>query len=161
MPTFKNPLPENIEYQVENMNTFLDADFKRTKKQYDIFDAIDNNKKLLLECKHRTINYARFPDTIIGVNKYIEAKKKYPDYDFYATFLFTDGMYCYKFDNNKTIEEQGIFTTTKKYNKYLTSGYVKEHMNIPINLLKFVCKNTDHMIQQYGELPKGRCLIKI
>ena len=157
-PPFFNPLPEKTDIQITQMNEYLAISLSRTHNKYDEFDAIDREKRVLLECKHRTNTHDAYPDTIIGVNKYLASRKNYPDWDFYASFLFADGMYYYKFDNTKTLEEQGIFTSTKKYNTMITTGYVKEHLNIPITLLK---KVGGDIPATPLPIPKGVCLINL
>lgn len=168
MTTFKNKLPEESEIQINDMNTYLGISLTRTQERYNEFDAKDVKAKVLLECKHRTNNHNTYPDTIIGINKYLASKKKYPDWDFYVSFLFNDGLYYYKFDNNKTLEEQDITQTDKQYNKYITAGYVKKHINIPINkLTKVFQKNQPKPIVRTNLRRKtnnpfqaGVCLIK-
>ena len=157
-PRFFNTLPEKTDIQIKQMNEYLGTSLLHTTNTYDEFDAIDTEKRVLLECKHRTNTHDAYPDTIIGVNKYLASRKKYPDWDFYASFLFADGMYYYKFDNTKTLEEQGIFTSTKKYNTMITNGYVKEHLNIPITLLK---KVGGDIPADPLPIPKGVCLIEL
>ena len=136
--------------------TYLETRLSEIKSSEDPDDAIDREKQVLLECKHRTNTHDEYPDTIIGVNKYLASREKYPDWDFYASFLFADGMYYYKFDNTKTLEEQGIFTSTRQYNKMITNGYVKEHLNIPITKLTRVGKISSPLA-----IPKGVCLINL
>ena len=157
-PRFFNTLPEKTDIQLKQMNEYLGTSLLHTTNTYDEFDAIDKEKRVLLECKHRTNTHDAYPDTIIGVNKYLASRKNYPDWDFYASFLFADGMYYYKFDNTKTLEEQGIFTSTKKYNTMITNGFVKEHLNIPITLLK---KVGGDIPADPSLMPKGVCLIEL
>lgn len=130
-----NSLPERTDIQIKEMNQYLGLSLTKTTDRFNVIDAMDYKSHSILECKHRTNNLNTYPDTIIGVNKYLASRENYPDWDFYASFLFNDGMYYYKFNNKLSLEEQGIFTTTKKYNKHITNGFVKEHMNIPIELL--------------------------
>jgi hypothetical protein len=136
-PKFFNTTPEKTKQQIEAINKHLNFNFKRTTSQFDRLDAVDVDKKAVLECKRRTCLASSHPDTLIGINKYNCWKKKYPNYDFYATFLFEDGLYYYKFDKDKSIEEQNLFTTKNKkdkdYNEH--TNYEKEHINIPIQLL--------------------------
>ena len=157
--TFFNSLPQKTDIQIKEMNEYLGISLSHTNNKYDEFDAIDREKQVLLECKHRTNTHDEYPDTIIGVNKYLASREKYPDWDFYASFLFADGMYYYKFDNTKTLEEQGIFTSTRQYNKMITNGFVKEHLNIPITLLKKV--GGGEFPAYPRAMPKGVCLINL
>jgi len=159
--TFFNSLPQKTDIQIKEMNEYLGISLSHTNNKYDEFDAIDREKQVLLECKHRTNTHDEYPDTIIGVNKYLASREKYPDWDFYASFLFADGMYYYKFDNTKTLEEQGIFTSTRQYNKMITNGYVKEHLNIPITKLTRVGKIGGDIPADPLPIPKGVCLITL
>jgi len=132
---FFNTLPEQTETQITSMNEYLGISLKRTTYAYNKFDAIDTENKTLLECKHRTVYHNTYDTTIIGLNKYSVYLAQYPDWDFYVSFLFRDGLYIYQFDKTKTLDEQGLYTSTKKYNKMITNGFVKEHINIPITKL--------------------------
>ena len=138
MPKFFNNTPENIHQQIDAINKHLNFDFERTNDKYDLFDAIDISNNARLECKHRTCYANTYPDTLIGKNKYDYWKKYFPDCEFYVTFLFQDGLYYFKFDKEKTIQEQRLFTTRnnkdKVYNKH--ANFDKEHINIPVHLLR-------------------------
>ena len=151
---FFNTLPEKTETQIKDMNDYLGINLKRTTQMYDKFDAIDSKNKKLLECKHRSVKHNNYNSTIIGLNKYLLFREKYTDWDFYASFLFTDGLYYYKFDNTKTLEEQGLFTSNKQYNTKITNGFVKEHINIPIKKLIRIADG-----EEEGDLETTGCLI--
>jgi len=134
---FFNTTPENTSQQIEAINYHLKLDFKRTTDQYNRFDAIDIFNNARLECKNRNCIASAYPDTLIGKNKYDCWKEYYKDCDFYVTFMFQDGLYYFKFDKDKTLQEQDLFTTKnridKVYNKH--ANFDKEHINIPVHLL--------------------------
>ena len=153
-----NATPEEAEKQIEALNKQLSLDFKRTSGVYDVFDAIDETNNSVMECKRRTCCSTSYDDTLIGLNKYDCWKKKYSTYDFYATFMFQDGLYYFKFDNNQTLEEQGLYTTKNHkdaiYNNQ--TNYEKEHINIPTERL-IPLSNSTKIIPR---LKKGVCYLR-
>ena len=154
---FFNATPEEAEKQIEALNKQLSLDFKRTSGVYDIFDAIDETNNSVMECKRRTCCATSWDDTIIGLNKYECWKNKYSTYNFYATFMFEDGLYYFKFDNHKSLEEQGLYTTRNhidvNYNNH--TDYEKEHINIPTEMLMPLGNSTKII----PRLKKGVCYL--
>ena len=81
-------------------NKLYNADLKKTTYKYDYFDLIDNNNKIIIEVKHRSILSNQYPTTIIGYNKYIkgiEYRKK--GYRVFYFFKYADGVFYYEYTN--------------------------------------------------------------
>jgi len=70
------------------------------------FDFITDNT--YFELKSRRCNHNTYPDTMIGYNKILYAKK-YPDKNYIFLFKFNDGLYKHHYDPQKeyTIKQGG------------------------------------------------------
>jgi len=112
--------------QEQKVHPHLKEFFKReiiaTTGQYDKYDFYD--EKTNYELKSRTNTYAKYPDTMITMNKCCNCDK---DKDLILLFNFTDGLYYIQFDEEKF----------KPYRRQMFSRAdreddEKEHIYIPI-----------------------------
>ena len=82
------------------MEHTLNRPIKKYKDQYAELDFRDG--KNLLELKGRGISHNQFPSTIFGYNKLLKARKKYNQgYSIFFYFLFTDGLYRWKYKEDE------------------------------------------------------------
>ena len=106
---------------------FNDETLTHTKKKCDIFDFVSVNK--FIEIKKRNFDYSKYPDTMIGLNK-INYAKENPDKEFYFVFVFNDGLYYWKYNNEDKLNYRKGGRFDRGYNE------IKDYCYIPINLLK-------------------------
>ena len=117
-----------LQYEVQLL-PFLQVFFNdKTIMQLDRFNTFDyQGKNKFIELKTRKCSVKTYPTTMIGVNK-IEAAKSLND-DVYFIFQFTDGVYCWKYDNKiQLIKKQGG-RTDRGYNE------IKQYFFISTDLL--------------------------
>lgn len=109
-------------------NLFL-LELKRTKK-FSIFDLRDEKNKYFIEVKKRNNLHNKYPETIIGVNKFIKAKEYFnKGYSIYFCFEFLDGIYYYKYINEELIIKKGKFDSRN-------NNIIKDHVFIDIKKLQ-------------------------
>lgn len=107
---YTNLLKKDIEFGKNNesklkskIETFFKCNLHHTNKN-NIFDFIDNDKKILIELKTRKNTKMKYPTTMIGYNKIVESINKIKNgWTIYYIFNFTDKLTYYKFekDNSK------------------------------------------------------------
>ena len=92
-------------FGIECENLFLNNSYglKKIKNKNDTFDFINKKNKILIELKSRKYNFnSTLKDWQIGINKINEAKKYYNmGYTIYFYNLFYDGLYYWKYKQNK------------------------------------------------------------
>ena len=81
-------------------NFFNDDTLVRDIDRYAIFDYT-NNKDLLIELKTRNCEYEKYETTMINVIKINKSKKLSKTHNIYFLFLFTNGLYYWKYDVNE------------------------------------------------------------
>jgi hypothetical protein len=107
---YTNLLKKDIEFGKNNesklkskIETFFKCNLLHTNKN-NVFDFIDNDKKILIELKTRKNTKLKYPTTMIGYNKIVESIEKIKNgWTIYYIFSFTDKLTYYKFekDNNE------------------------------------------------------------
>ena len=120
---------------VSKVKEILDAkystDFKRTK-DFSIFDLRDEKIKMFAEVKKRNNTKDKYPTTMVGENKFLKAKEYYDKgYTILFCFEFTDGLYYYKYCDEKLEVKIGgrrdrdrpefknyVYIDVKKLNKF-------------------------------------------
>jgi hypothetical protein len=112
--------------QEKKVHPYLKEFFKRdiiaTTGQYDKYDFYDETANY--ELKSRTNAYAKYPDTMITMNKCCNCDK---DKDLYLLFNFTDGLYYIQFD-----EEKFAPYRREMFSRADRTDDEKEHIFIPI-----------------------------
>lgn len=103
--------------------------YKRYDKTTELFDFTDGLN--VCELKSRNNVYSKYPTTIFGKNK-IENLNPNKIYWFY--FLFKDGLYRWKFD-----QDQYIVQTNGRCDR--GKAEYKPHCNVDIKHLKLVTKD--------------------
>ena len=106
--------------------------FKEDKKGWRVLDYLNPSKKIAVELKSRNNTMRKYPDTIIGYNKYDTARKyMLRGWKVYFFFKFTDGLYFWEVKNllpfDITKEDRGTYA--RGFREY------KPHLCIPINYL--------------------------
>jgi len=94
---------------------FLKTDYPDIQKTepsshpYDFVTTVDN-QVTYFELKTRRCNSFTYPDTMIGYNKILYAKK-YPDKNYVFLFKFCDGLFKHHFNPNKeyTVRKGGRY----------------------------------------------------
>lgn len=107
---------------------FQDNTLLPSKSRTALFDY--EGEKICVELKTRRNVYNKYPTTMIGVNKLLYCKDK--DKEFYFCFLFTDGLYYWKYDVNdleKLTYSKGGRSDRGRYE-------IKDYAYIPIEMLK-------------------------
>ena len=107
---YTNLLKKDLQYgesKEDDIKSKLESYFKcnleKTSK-LNLFDYVDNDKKILIELKSRRNDKMKYPTTMIGYNKIIESINKIKEgWTIYYIFNFTDKLTYYKFekDNSK------------------------------------------------------------
>jgi len=98
-------------YSVDKVKEIFESKFSisliRTK-EFSIFDLRSNKTKTIVEVKKRNNTKNKYPTTMIGENKFIKAKDYYDrGYDIYFCFYFTDGLFYYKYCDEKLEIKKG------------------------------------------------------
>ena len=107
---YTNLLKKDLQYgegKEDDIKSKLESYFKcnleKTSK-LNLFDYVDNDKKILIELKSRRNTKMKYPTTMIGYNKIVESINKIKEgWTIYYIFNFTDKLTYYKFekDNSK------------------------------------------------------------
>ena len=83
--------------------------------KYHEFDLKDSENKVVVEVKKRGLEHDTLNSTIMGYNKLIKAKQYIKrGYTVYFAFLFTDGLYYYKYDGRDYPKRQWARTDRGK-----------------------------------------------
>jgi hypothetical protein len=103
--------------------------------RYDVFDYINEEKKILIELKSRRNSLNQFPTTMIGLNKFEEGyKKRLENYTIYFVFNFSDYLGYYKLKGltevNFDIRDGGRRDRGK--------DEIKKYVFIPVNELLII-----------------------
>lgn len=101
---------------------FFNRDIQQTEGQYAKYDFVDETTNY--EQKTRTNAYAKYPDTMITMNKCCKCDE---GKDLILLFKYTDGIYYIKYDPEK-------FATyrTEMFSRAGLEWDEKEHIYIPI-----------------------------
>lgn len=123
MPVLNTPFADSI---VEKVRVAFNDKFHLNLEQtpeFSTFDLKDKENKVAVEIKQRNIPHNRYNEAIIGWNKYIKARQ-YIDRQYTPIFVwhYNDGIYCYKYDNEKYIKKN--------------NGYGSDIIYIPIDKLE-------------------------
>jgi hypothetical protein len=115
------------------MEDTLNRPIKKYKDQYAELDFRDGRN--LLELKGRGITHNQFPTTIFGYNKLLKARRKSNQgYHIYFYFLFTDGLYRWKYKD----DENDIVCISPVRRVDRGRIEVKEHAFLNIKDLEFI-----------------------
>tara|TARA_R110002124_G_scaffold286584_1_gene467924 strand:+ start:229 stop:639 length:411 start_codon:yes stop_codon:yes gene_type:complete len=113
---------------ISYLNKFTLNKYKKSNYSFCYYDF--ENSKYICELKSRRNNYKQYPTTMVSKSKIDKSIKNKKIIKFY--FLFTDGLYSYKYNQNDELEfNRGGRNDRNKleYNDYCF---------IPIELLKFI-----------------------
>jgi len=104
---------------------------KQTREKFNRWDYIDEEKKIKIELKSRTIKSNKYGSTILGRNKILEG---YMDMDKGYTILYlfnyTDGLFYYKLD--KKDEDFKIAFFNDKLHSFIPNKLLKKFNEINI-----------------------------
>ena len=83
------------------LGKYLNVYWSQSKDRYDLLDRHDWDKKIHLEIKSRRVRMNQYNSTMVGMNKINYARLLYEaGHTIYFVFVFTDGAYYWKFNNN-------------------------------------------------------------
>lgn len=98
MPIFEYDDSDSIALVKTEFDTRYNCNLQLTPKFHE-FDLKDSTNKIVIEVKKRSLSHNTLSSTIMGYNKLIKAKQYIKrGYIVYFAFLFTDGLYYYKYD---------------------------------------------------------------
>jgi len=116
---------------------YMEQELNRPIKQYkDRYAELDfRDQKNLLELKGRFIKYKSFKTTMVGYNKILKSRRKARQgYTIYFYFLFTDGLYQWKYNEDEIV----CVTPVSRRDRGICE--IKDHAFINIKDLKFITK---------------------
>ena len=116
----------NEDYAEEIIKEYLDLKHLIKLDKFDTFDFYNEEKNIFFEVKSRRNNYNKYPTTIIGYNKMLEAINYK---NVYFIFIFNDGDYYYKYDVNDNL----MITIGGRWDRGKTE--TKKYVHIPIEKL--------------------------
>jgi hypothetical protein len=116
---------EKEEKYIDTFREKFDSKLEKTVQRFSPFDFV--SEKTYVELKSRRCCYKKYPDTMVGKNKFDYADKL-EGKDIFFCFGFTDGLYYWKYDK----EQLGLIS----FKNYGT----KEYAYIPINMLTDINK---------------------
>lgn len=98
MPIFEYDDSESVKEVKTEFDSRYCINLLPTPKFHE-FDLKDRENKVVVEVKKRGLEHDKLNSTIMGYNKLIKAKQYIKrGYIVYFAFLFTDGLYYYKYD---------------------------------------------------------------
>ena len=113
---------------------------KLTKtEQFDLFDYINEEYKILIELKSRRNTKTKYFDTMIGYNKVVEGLKKIKEenYKVYFCFNFTDFLCYYELTQNNNLDVRN----GGRYDR--GSAEISKYAFIPYTILKDIHDKAD------------------
>lgn len=132
---FKNDLDFGLQSENENIDViqkYFNCSLVKTG-QYNEFDYVDKDKKILIELKTRKNTLNTYPTTMIGYNKILKAiDKKIEGYTIYFCFQFTDYL-CYYIFEKDNVKWQSIGGRKDR-----GCNEIKQYYYIPVNNLKTI-----------------------
>jgi hypothetical protein len=111
----------------EKMKTVFGADVKQSTSKYSLYDYYSEN--VFIELKTRRNAKARYPDTMIGMNKikfFLGQSRKC-----FSVFNFTDGVYYIEINEEST--KKFIYKNGGRSDRGRLE--IKEYCYIPVDLL--------------------------
>jgi len=111
------------------LESYFKCNLEKTSK-LNLFDYVDNDKKILIELKSRRNDKMKYPTTMVGYNKIINSIEKIKDsWKIYYVFNFTDKITYYKFEeiNDSWISKGGRYDRGRPE--------FKQYYFIPVELL--------------------------
>ena len=111
------------------LKEFFDKTLEKVDNRYNLFDFI--GEECYIELKSRRNTHNKYPDTMIGCNKIEFAMNTYKTIIF--CFLFTDGLFYYKFDKDDIINKKLRIRTGGRCDRNVNE--YKDYCYIPITLL--------------------------
>jgi hypothetical protein len=147
----------NTHSEQEIMDIFnkeFEVNVRHETYEYAVIDGFDHQNKVAVEVKDRTIPKYKYPETIMGLNKYNLWKKKYPDYQFFFIVRFSDGgIWVHEVDFNRK------YITYENGKDYKFSSDPKEkekvHLAMPIKDLECLLEPTKPTLE------RGVCCIDL
>ena len=111
------------------LEKYFDCELVKTPQSYNIFDFINDDKKLIIEVKSRKNKKNKYPTTMVGDNKWKEAESLRDDgWEVFFFFNFTDCLSYLEYDNQDIPRKRGGRTDRGKRE-------IKYYRYIDINLL--------------------------
>ena len=111
------------------LKAFFDNTLQKVDNRYNLFDFI--GEECYIELKSRRNTHNKYPDTMIGCNKIEFAMNACKTVIF--CFLFTDGLFYYKFNKDDIINNKLRIRTGGRCDRNVNE--YKDYCYIPISLL--------------------------
>ena len=111
------------------LKAFFDNTLQKVDNRYNLFDFI--GEECYIELKSRRNTHNKYPDTMIGCNKIEFAMNTCKTVIF--CFLFTDGLFYYKFNKDDIINNKLRIRTGGRCDRNVNE--YKDYCYIPISLL--------------------------
>lgn len=116
----------NEDKVLKYLNNNNEDKFEKYTNKYSCFDFFNSNT--ICELKSRRINHYTYPTTMVGYNK-LEKMKDDKEYIFF--FLFTNGLYMWKYDKDQyKIQLGGRSDRGRKE--------IKKYAYVPVKHLQFL-----------------------
>ena len=123
--------PAQYEYGIKEENRLL-VPLQQILKDDSIKPLPDGSlfdfrgERKYIELKSRTCRKDQYESTCIGVGKVNFAKRNCQRFDFYFVFNFTDGLWCWKYNNEHILFESTINGIPHYFipMKYLNSMFI-------------------------------------
>lgn len=87
------------------LEKYFGEPLKKTEDRYSFYDFHGEN--CYIEYKQRRCSVMTYPDTMVGLDKILEAQDNGIQDDFYCAFGFTDGVYIWKFNGDEYSVREG------------------------------------------------------
>ena len=136
MPFAFNETLWNLGRQIEDttlpvVNEFFKCDFKRNENNiWDVLDFRDEDKKIIVEVKGRTITHDHYDDTIITANKVTSGYQAIEQgYKVYFVFAFSDKTMYMELKSDASFKCR--FTGTNAVRHYMIP--VKDLIDLPLH----------------------------
>ena len=137
-------------------NKEFEVNVRHERNKWAVIDGFDHHNKVAVEVKDRTIHKHRYDKSVLGLNKYVLWKKKYPDYQFFFVVRFNDGgIYFHEVDINR---QYGTLQNGKDF-KFSSEPREKDkvHLAIPVSELECLLEPTR---PTRPTIQKGVCYLK-
>lgn len=130
-PTYLVDRAYGVNAECDCLKTFRDhlgVNIQKIESRYSLFDYTDG--KIFIELKTRRNAKDKYPTTLIPVNKMNYCMQNPDKGTYYFCFLFTDGLFYWKYTPDVKLEKAKGGRTDRGCNE------IKDYYYIPVSILK-------------------------